>query len=145
VGAGGFDGPTVLQGGGAMILQRQPSKTSCGPAVVAMLAGVPVSVVLGRLAQARQGKRQGKRTHSTNVAELMRLLGAWGFVLGRRLRGSVPERGRFVLRIQTPGRRGWHWAALVDGEVFDPARFDVGVVGDYDPRSLSFYEVEGRL
>lgn len=126
-----------------MTLQQQPSRTSCGPTCVAMLAGVPVSEVLARLRSVRKPARQHKRTHSTNTGELARLLAVYGFSLGRRIRSeAAPESGRFILRIgRVSGRGRWHWAVLADGEVLDPGRFDVGVVGDYD--RVSFYEVEG--
>lgn len=126
-----------------MVLQQQPTKTSCGPTCVAMLAGVPVSEVLAQVKLARRGKRQRKRTHSTNVGEVVRLLNAWNLVLGRRItKEPTPVSGRAILRIDKSKGRNWHWAVLVDGVIYDPVR-SAPIPRSAELRNLSWYQVEG--
>lgn len=87
-----------------------------------MLAGVPVQAVLARLRSVRQGARVGKRTHGTNVGELLRLLRPHGLTLGRRMRHDpLPSPGLVVLRIERGPGRNWHWAVCQDGWVYDPS------------------------
>lgn len=126
-----------------MVLQQQPTKTSCGPTCVAMLARVPVSEVLAQVKLVRTAKRARKRTHNTNVGELARLLKAWGLVMGRRItKEPTPVTGRAVLRIERSKGANWHWAVLVDGTIYDPAR-PAPIPRADEWRKLSWYEVEG--
>lgn len=125
-----------------MVLQQQPTRTSCGPTCVAMLAGVPVSEVMHQVHLVRRGDRWRKRTYSTNVGELVRLLKAWGLTMGRRMSEPTPVSGRAILRIEKSKGRNWHWAVLMDGVIYDPVR-SAPIPRAAELRKLSWYEVEG--
>lgn len=103
--------------------QRQPSKTSCGPASIAMLVDLNVFDVLQKLKLTRIGARRGKRSHGSNVGEIARLLRSYGYDLGRRVKAEpVPSDGLALLRISRPrGSAHWHWVPCRYGQVCDPA------------------------
>lgn len=133
------------------VLQRQPTRTSCGPTVVAMLAGVPVANVLARQPAARVTvRRRRDPSNRTNVGEMRRLLDGYGLALGARVRYWRGRRA--VLRLDHVLAQGWHWAALDGAYVFDPSYARPIHICDYhrvlhrpedeiDAR-LSFYPVE---
>lgn len=106
--------------------QRQPSPTSCGPACVAMLLHRPVDDVLKVLHLVRRPARAQLKTHRTNVGELTRLLRLGARALGDRQRigpgGFSHTFGDFLLRIDHPTGRGWHWVVMSHGWIFDPAK-----------------------
>jgi hypothetical protein len=119
-------------------LQRQPSRTSCGPTCVAMLANVPVEDVLVQLDSARI-KTRPRQAHKTNTAVLIRLLKPYRLTLGRRMRYEcVPLVGTFLLRVETRTRKNWHWAVLHNGHVYDPKGV-TATLADYP--LISWYEV----
>lgn len=104
--------------------QTQPSHTSCGPTVVAMLTGQPVARVLPQVRAVRLSiARRRRRDHKINVGELRRLLARHRLLLGHRW---WPDRlalisGRHVLRVPNGTKSGWHWC-VIDGDiVYDPA------------------------
>lgn len=103
--------------------QKQPSRRSCGPTSVAILAGVPVADVLAMLPSVREGRRAGKRTHGTNVGELRRLLARHGWTMGPRRQGRPPAHLVAIVRVvHRPGvNSSWHWTAARGGIVYDPA------------------------
>ncbi len=136
---------TMRQKDAKVVLQEQPTKTSCGPTCVAMLAGVPVADVLRKVKAVRSQARRKKTNHGTNVAEIIRLLQPYGMTLGRRLRGErTPRTGQFLLRIEKRAGRRWHWAVLSDGWVYDPI-MDTPIPADLmdvPAAWLSWYEAE---
>lgn len=131
----------------------QPTRTSCGPTCVAMLASAPIQNVLAELFKTRRGARQRKRTDSSNVAEIVRLLSAYGFDLDRRERCTTPHLGMFGLlrvhRARPAGgyRAGWHWCVIADGRVFDPERAPVEAKTYFslrDDAKIFYYAVTRR-
>lgn len=122
-----------------IVLQRQPTRTSCGPTCVAMLVGVPVMEILAQLPGVRKIPR---KRHSTGMAELIRLLQPYGLTLGRRMRfTSLPLSGTVLLRIGKPGCN-WHWAIWHDGTVYSPSQtapYPFSAFSD-----VSWYAVEAR-
>lgn len=107
-----------------------------------MLAGVPVATILATLPTVRKPARARKRTHQTNMGELIRLMKPYGLSLGRRQRTPPPQAGMVLLRIQADRGRNWHWAVLSNGTVYDPADLTARTIAAYPAAQLSWYEVE---
>lgn len=143
--------------------QMQPTSTSCGPACVAMLVGIPVADVLEefpkRFSAAKIKKlHRGQKitTNKTNVSEMWRLLKGYGKNLGvkRELRYSVAKRSVYLhglLRMHVAMASGhyrieWHWLVISNGRVHDPCAsgpMDADLwLHDNQHNQVFFYEVE---
>lgn len=106
--------------------QPQPTATSCGPTVVAMLVSRPVSEVLRHLPKARNQSRRHVRNFRTTPREVHRLLQAYGLGLDMRQYGTLSGYGVAILRVHAPRpsgghATGWHWVLCVQSQIFDPA------------------------
>lgn len=123
-------------------VQTQPTHTSCGPTVVAMIVGVPVETVLAALPAVR---KRSKRSHGTNYGELLRLLAPYGYRLGRRLHDLLPETGMAILRVAKPRSGNWHWLLLADGVVYDSAEGATIPLDSFSRDHVSWYEVVKML
>lgn len=127
----------------------QPTRTSCGPTCVAMLAGSTPRIVISLL---RSVRTRRKASHATNVAEVARLLAAFGLGMDRRQAydADLARAWRGLLKVhrRTPSGRaskGWHWVVLADGYVFDPAKPDsveADAWGAAHNSLVHYYEVE---
>jgi len=103
--------------------QRQPSRTSCGPTCVAMLADVPVARVLALVPTVRlTPSRQRRKDDRTNVGEMRRLLAAHGLEMGGRNPGIARSLRPALLRIPHWRGANWHYAVSCTGWLFDPAK-----------------------
>jgi hypothetical protein len=128
-----------------LTLQRQPTRTSCGPTTVAMLADVPVADVLALQPAVRlTATRRRLRCHRTNVGELARLLDAYGLRLGPRAAFTTSRLQ--VIRVDRAVGRGWHWAAADGTWVYDSCLDEPVFIAEYH-RALGVSEVtlDGRL
>jgi hypothetical protein len=99
-----------------MTHQAQPSRTSCGPTCVAMLAGVPARDVIALLPSVRSSKRKSRPNHGTNVAEMIRLLNRFGLTLEPRIAGVSGVRSLLRVHRARPAgghRAGWHWCVCL--------------------------------
>jgi hypothetical protein len=118
-----------------MILHlTQPTKTSCGPTCVAMITGMPFDLVLNVLKASRIKDRGNAR--GTNIAEMTRMLGAFGWDVDRRLELKTDEDCVSALfafgllrvhRLRKSGkghRTGWHWCVIANGVIHDPLMLD---------------------
>lgn len=98
---------------------RQPTPTSCGLACVAMVAGVPLAVVMREVPLVRTSlRRRGK--DCVNVGELARLLRRFGLTLGPRRAGLPPIDGVSIVRLANGSRTNWHWSVATRGLLYDP-------------------------
>ena len=140
--------------------QMQPTSTSCGPACVAMLAGIPVADVMAefpkRFSAAKLKKLlRGQKitTNKTNVSEMWRLLKGYGLSMGpRRDVGWPPdENPRGLLRVHACMASGhfraeWHWLVIADGHVHDPCASgpmrELAWFNEHTREKILFYEVE---
>lgn len=113
--------------------QQQPTKTSCGPTCIAMIVKRDARSIIDMLPSVRSEKRKKKRTHDTNIAEVVALLARFGYAVDRRLKiDTITDSGEEfgLLRVHharktgTGHRSGWHWCLLAEGCVFDPLMFD---------------------
>lgn len=123
----------------------QPTKASCGPAVIAMLVGTDVEDVIYTLRNVRTGARTRIRNERSNVGELARILKTYGKRLGRRLRDTLPSTGQAILRVQHERGTNWHWLALDNGTVYDPLGETMTIpelYARYAVNRVSYYEVE---
>ncbi len=115
----------------------QPTKSGCGPTCVAMITGFPFAHVLHVLRASRGDKRAKMKGHHTNIAEMTRMLGAFGWDVDRRLELTTDEDKRDAeevafgllrvhhLRKSGKGHRtGWHWCVIANGVIHDPLMFD---------------------
>ena len=121
--------------------QRQPTKTSCGPTVVAILLGLRAEMIIRRLWKVRTAARRKLQTERTNVGELRRLLGHAGLTLGKRTR-NVPRVA--IVRVDHAVGRGWHWSLKSDRWIFDPAYARSSRAASYLKMfsgRISFYEI----
>jgi hypothetical protein len=95
-----------------------------------MLVGVGPWRVIRELSAVRSEKRANKRSHRTNVGELVRLLKLYGYDVERREnRDTLRSDSTGLLRVHhhtSAGRRrsSWHWCLIADGCVHDPAMHD---------------------
>lgn len=126
-----------------MTQYRQPTRTSCGQTCVAMIVGVDPREVITR----SKGIRPS-RLDRTKVSDLIKLLASYGFDVGPRQRDPVAE-GLLRWHKRLPSGRfrgGWHWVAVHDGRVYDPAADGAMGVVDFVARhaddKLIFYPVD---
>lgn len=129
----------------ALTHQRQPSRNSCGPASIAILVDTSVEEILARLPSVRvSAHRQRLKGHWTNIGEARRLLASFNLTLSARRPGR-PQCRQDLLRIDKRVGRNWHFAAFVEGMVYDPA-FDAPMsltrrLLGVHPGRVSHYEV----
>lgn len=133
-----MDNPTLTH-------RPQPTKTSCGPTCVAILAGVPVDDVLALLPDTRLGARTRRKDHRANVGEMARLLRRYRMTIDRRLPGWPPLFATALLRVQHPKGTNWHWVITAGQHVYDPAAGGQeersAFVARATGRPVSFYEI----
>ena len=98
----------------ALIKQPLGSK-QCGQASLAMLTGISLERAVELV-----GKKKGTKTKDLVAAA--RKLGLDCpdrlKVLGRK---TLAELERALVKVKVPGQSNWHWIAVIDGKVFDPA------------------------